>query len=145
MRTTRSVWSAPIKQIFQINKTLDTGLVMHDIRASMKTCGYCGAKTQDDAAACSECGSTEFETPPAPAPAEATPDETLAVLKVFSTAQAADVAAATLRANGIDCTIVADDGGGMLLNFQATEGVRVCVAANRLEDARELLASTSPD
>ena len=110
----------------------------------MKTCGYCGGKNQDDAAACSECG-TEFKTPPGPAPAESTAEETLAVLKVFSTAQAADVAAATLRANGIECTIVADDGGGMLLNFQVTEGVRVCVAANRLADARELLASASPD
>jgi len=118
---------------------------MYDIHASMKTCGYCGAKNQDDAAACSECGSTEFETPPGPPPPQATPEETLAVLKIFSTAQAADVAAATLRANGIDCTILADDGGGMLLNLQVSEGVRVCVPANRLSDARELLASASPD
>jgi len=117
---------------------------MHDIQASMKTCGYCGAKTQDDAAACSECG-TEFEAPPAPPPANATPEETLAVLKVFSTAQAADVAAATLRANGIDCTIMADDGGGMLLNLQVSEGVRVLVPADRLSEARELLASGNPD
>ena len=109
----------------------------------MKTCSYCGRQNDETAIACSECGSSKFEsvvrTPSAQV--EATESEALQVVKTFSNAQAADIAAATLRANGIDCTIAADDAGGMLLNFQTSEGVRVPVPASRLEDARDLLDS----
>ena len=111
----------------------------------MKTCTYCGRKNEDVAVVCAECGTAEFDTPQSQPTVEPTEDETLAVLKVFSTVQAADIAAATLRANGIDCTIQADDGGGMLVNFQASEGVRVLIPASRLSDAQELLESASPD
>jgi len=114
---------------------------LSEIRRAMKICAYCGHKNEDAAIVCSECGSSEFESVErAPsARAEATESEALQVVKVFSNAQAADIAAATLRASGIDCTIAADDAGGMLLNFQTSEGVRVLVPSSRLEEARELL------
>ena len=93
----------------------------------MKICAYCGHKNEDAAIFCSECGSSEFESVErAPsAQTEATESNAFQVVKTFSNVQAADIAAATLRANGIDCTIAADDAGGMLLNFQMSEGVRV--------------------
>ena len=101
-------------------------------------------KNEDAAVTCSGCGEAEFETQHGQAPVEATMEETLAVVKIFSSTQAADVAAATLRANGIECTIAADDGGGMLVNLQTSEGVRVLVPASRLIDAQELLESLDP-
>lgn len=106
----------------------------------MKVCAYCGHKNEDTASVCSECGSSESDMRgPTELPPETTSDGLLKVVKVFSDAQAADVAAAALRANGIECSIAADDAGGMLLNFQSSEGVRVLVPAHSLDDARELL------
>ena len=110
----------------------------------MKTCSYCGHENEDVAMACSECGTPEFERSRRQVPAEPQIEKAFTVLKVFSSAQAADVVAGVLRANGIDCTIAADDGGGMLLNFQTTEGVRILVPTDRLNEAREILESPGP-
>jgi hypothetical protein len=109
----------------------------------MKVCVYCGQQNENTATVCSKCGTSEFESS-GPTEPQTEAEELLQVVKVFSDAQAADVAAAALRANGIECSIAADDGGGMLLNFQSSEGVRVLVPANRLSDARELLGAGEP-
>ena len=110
----------------------------------MKTCSYCGHKNEDAAVACSECGTSEFDPSPRQVPAEPEIEKTFTVLKVFASAQAADVVAGLLRANGIDCTIAADGGGGMLVNLQTVGGVRILVPTDSLDEAREILEGPRP-
>jgi hypothetical protein len=58
---------------------------------------------------------------------------------VFTTHEAADLAASNLRAHGIACEISADDGGGMLPNLTGPGGVRLLVSSNDAKAATALL------
>lgn len=70
-------------------------------------------------------------------------------IRVFLTHEAADIAAATLRANGIECWIMSDDAGGILPNLTAPGGVRLLVNKASASEAKALLSCdsgpTSPD
>lgn len=59
----------------------------------------------------------------------------------FGTREAAELAAASLKARGIECWTVADDGGGMYPNLTMAEGVRLLVRESDVEAASALLVS----
>jgi hypothetical protein len=63
------------------------------------------------------------------------------LLKTFPNVEAAEVAQAQLQANGIHCSIEANDAGGMLPFLQVPEGVRLFVPASQFDEAKELLDS----
>ena len=65
-------------------------------------------------------------------------------IRIFSSHEAADLAAAILRAHDIHCWINADDGGGMLPNLAAPGGVRLLVQASDAAAASALLTDTIP-
>ncbi len=95
----------------------------------MKKCSYCGRDNADDAANCHECG-TEFEAEAAAVEAESTNAEaetkTLTV-RIFSTHEAAEIAAAKLKAHSIECWVSADDCAGMYPSLTTAEGARLQV------------------
>jgi len=62
-------------------------------------------------------------------------------IQVFTNHETASIAAANLQAHGIHCWINADDGGGMLPNFTAPEGVRLLVRASDATAAIGLLTT----
>jgi hypothetical protein len=71
-------------------------------------------------------------------------------IRVFTSHEAADLAAANLQAHGIVCWIKADDAGGMLPNLAAPGGVRLLVQASDAVAADALLtgqlsAAETPD
>ena len=66
--------------------------------------------------------------------------EATVTLKTYVTEVAAEAAAACLEANGIHCTLTADDCGGMLSAMDNFSGVRLIVAASDVEPAREILS-----
>jgi len=70
-------------------------------------------------------------------------DRTL--LKTFSTVEAAELASGPLVANGIDCTIEANDASGMLPFLQVPSGVKLFVPASQFNEAKELLESVQPE
>src|SRR4051812_43210201 len=63
------------------------------------------------------------------------------LLKTFGSEIEAQAAASWLAASGIEARISADDAGGMIPVMQGQEGVRLMVAAERLQEARALLAT----
>jgi hypothetical protein len=63
------------------------------------------------------------------------------LLKTFGSEIEAQAAASWLAASGIEARISADDAGGMIPVMQGQEGVRLMVGAERLQEARELLAT----
>jgi hypothetical protein len=63
------------------------------------------------------------------------------LLKTFPNVEAAEVALTQLQANGIHCSIEANDAGGMLPFLQVPEGVKLFVPASQLDEAKELLDS----
>jgi hypothetical protein len=65
-------------------------------------------------------------------------------IRIFTSHEAADVAAANLQAHHIQCWITADDGGGMLPNLAAPGGVRLVVQASDAAAAGGLLADLTP-
>lgn len=65
--------------------------------------------------------------------------EARTLLKTFSTVEAAEIASAPLMANGIQCQIETNDGGGMLPFLQVPEGVKLFVPSSQFEEAKELL------
>lgn len=65
-------------------------------------------------------------------------------IRIFTSHETADIAAANLRAHGIECWINADDGGGMLPNLAAPGGVRLLVQASDAAAAAALLAAPIP-
>jgi hypothetical protein len=68
-----------------------------------------------------------------------------ATLRIFSSHDAAQLAAANLEAHGIECWVTADDCGGMYPNLTAPGGVRLLVRASAAETAAALLnAQASP-
>jgi hypothetical protein len=70
----------------------------------------------------------------------------LETIRIFTSRESADIAAANLRAHGIQCWINTDDGGGMLPNLAAPEGVRLLVQASEAQTAGSLLEEQSlPD
>lgn len=62
-------------------------------------------------------------------------------VRIFTNREAANIAAANLRAHDIHCWIAADDGGGMLPNLAAPEGVRLLVRASDAAEAAALIGS----
>jgi len=62
------------------------------------------------------------------------------LLKTFSNVEAAELAVAQLTANGIYCSIEANDAGGML-PFLQVQGVKLFVPASQFEEAIDLLKS----
>jgi hypothetical protein len=107
----------------------------------MKTCSYCGRDNTDEALHCSECG-TEFEREVMDSESTSgenhDKEETLTV-RIFSSREAAQLAAANLEANGMRCWVDADDCGGMYPNLTAPGGVRLLVRASDAEEAAALL------
>jgi putative signal transducing protein len=67
------------------------------------------------------------------------------LLKTFSNVEAAELASAQLQANGIDCSIEANDAGGMLPFLQVPEGVKLFVPKSQFDEAKELLDSVQPE
>ena len=67
------------------------------------------------------------------------PDKAV-VLNTYSLRSSAESAAACLEANGIECLIQGDDCGGMLAPLDLMEGVKLVVAADQEQRARDLLA-----
>ena len=66
-------------------------------------------------------------------------------IRTFSSHEAAELAAANLKAHGIECWINADDCGGMYPNLTAPGGVRLLARASDAEAAVALLnAQASP-
>jgi hypothetical protein len=65
-------------------------------------------------------------------------------IRIFTSREAADLAAANLQAHGIRCWINTDDGGGMLPNLAAPGGVHLVVRASDSAAASALLAEPMP-
>ena len=57
--------------------------------------------------------------------------EAMVTVETYASEVAAEGAAACLEANGIHCTLTADDCGGMLSAMDNFSGVRLIVAAER--------------
>src|SRR5665213_2073011 len=62
-----------------------------------------------------------------------------AIIRTFSSHEAAQLAASNLEAHGIKCWVNADDCGGMYPNLTAASGVRLSVRASDAEAAIALL------
>src|SRR6185437_16726953 len=73
------------------------------------------------------------------ASASSSGDPSRVSIRTFTNRQAADLAGAQLRANGIECWISADDCGGLLANLSMAEGVHVLVSRSDEEAAKALL------
>jgi len=94
----------------------------------MKKCSYCGRDNADDAANCRECG-TELE-PEAAKPNEAgnpTPARKTLAIRIFSSHELAEMAAAKLNAHGIESWVDSDDCAGMYPSLTVAEGARLKV------------------
>ena len=65
-----------------------------------------------------------------------------AVATVTRSTVEAQLIAGMLEAHGIAASVSADDAGGMEPQWQLTDGVRVLVATEDLERARELIAES---
>ncbi len=61
------------------------------------------------------------------------------VVRRFMTQSEADLAQAILAANGIEATLLRDDAGGMLPAMSLMSEIRVVVAPEDAEAAREIL------
>jgi hypothetical protein len=66
--------------------------------------------------------------------------EATVTVKTYATEVAAEGAAACLEANGIRCLLTADDCGGMLSPMDNYSGVKLIVASEDAESAREILS-----
>ena len=64
----------------------------------------------------------------------------MVTVETYATEVAAEGAAACLEANGIGCLLTADDCGGMLSPMDNYSGVKLIVAADDAESAREILS-----
>ena len=70
---------------------------------------------------------------------------TTAVAALVSSTIEAQLIVGMLAADGISAAVSADDAGGFDPQLQVTQGVRVMVAAEDAEWARELIANASAD
>lgn len=107
--------AAPINKLGQFN--------------AVKKCSYCGRENADDAANCFECG-TEFEHDSAAPRKEAndpTPDRKTLPIRIFPNHELAELAAAKLKAHGIEAWVDCDDCAGMYPNLTVAEGARLKV------------------
>ena len=113
----------------------------------MKKCSYCGRDNADEAVNCHECG-TEFEREAKDsesADQKIKAEDKPVIIRIFSSHEAAEQAAAKLEAHGITCWVDADDCGGMYPNLTTAAGVRLHVRAEDAEVAVALLdAKPSP-
>lgn len=104
----------------------------------MKKCSYCGRENDDDAENCLECGTgfsnnSEVENP------LSADDEPIQIGSYYFQ-EMAQVAAASLGAEGIECWITSDDCGGMMPTM-GSGGVKLFVHAKNVETAKEILRS----
>lgn len=60
-------------------------------------------------------------------------------IRIFTSHESADIAAANLRAHDIECWTMSDDAGGILPNLTAPAGVRLIVNKADAGEALELL------
>ncbi len=107
----------------------------------MKKCSYCGRDNTDEALHCSECG-TEFEREAMDSESTSGENhdiEETRIVRIFSSHEAAQLAASKLEAHEIRCWVDADDCGGMYPNLTAPGGVRLLVRAPDAEEAAALL------
>ena len=74
-------------------------------------------------------------------PIGSTNQEALTTIKTYATEVAAEAAASCLQANGIPCLLTADDCGGMLSPMDNYSGVRLAVAAENADAARDILSA----
>jgi hypothetical protein len=70
---------------------------------------------------------------------------TTAVAALVSSTIEAQLIVGMLRANGIAAAVSADDAGGFDPQLQVTQGVRVMVASEEVEQARRLIAEPLAD
>lgn len=61
------------------------------------------------------------------------------VVATFSSRPQVDLAVEILRSEGIECVVLLDDGGGAIPALDLTRGIRILVARENEEAARELL------
>jgi hypothetical protein len=96
---------------------------------AMRQCSYCGRDNADDAMNCRECGTEFVNAPPHPAAESIKPEDQKRslTLRIFPDHEAAQIAAAKLRAHSVECWVNADDCAGMYPNLTAAEGVRLNV------------------
>ena len=66
--------------------------------------------------------------------------ESRVTVRTYATEVAADAAGACLEANGIRCLLSADDCGGMFSAMDNFSGIKVIVAADDAESARQILS-----
>jgi hypothetical protein len=112
----------------------------------MKKCSYCGRDNTDEALHCDECG-TEFarEVVDSESDNKLHDEVKRTTIRTFISHESAELAAANLKAHGIQCWINSDDGGGMMPYLTAPGGVRLLVRASDAEAAIALLdAQASP-
>jgi len=113
----------------------------------MKKCTYCGTEYTDEVTECMIDGQPLASFPPEPKPAgnDFRDENETAVIRIFTSHDAAEVAAANLKAHGIQCWLNSDDAGGMLPNLTTPGGVRLLVPAADADAAIALLdTETSP-
>ena len=73
-------------------------------------------------------------------PGDSAHEETEATtIRIFTSHDVANLAAASLKAHGIECWLEADDAGGMLPNLTTSAGVRLSVRASDAGAASALL------
>ncbi len=70
-------------------------------------------------------------------------EKNLVVVERYPSDMDAEMAKSTLNAAGIDCIIMRDGADGMLQVLEYTEGVRVLVNEDQLEEAKALLEEQS--
>ena len=94
----------------------------------MKACPWCGRSNPDDAVNCGECG-TPLEHEPAKADEAKlpTPEKTTRVLRIYPDHELAEMAAAKLKAHGVESWVDADDCAGMYPSLTVAEGARLKV------------------
>ena len=66
--------------------------------------------------------------------------ESRVTVRTYATEVAAEAAVSCLEANGIRCLLAADDCGGMLSAMDNYSGIKLIVAEDDAESAREILS-----
>jgi hypothetical protein len=72
-------------------------------------------------------------------------EEHLVSVAAFMNEMEAEVAQATLAAAGIHSLLKCDDAGGMMPNFQQSEGVKLLVEEHDVEEAKVLLSTPADE
>jgi len=106
----------------------------------MKECSYCGARNDDAATVCKECG-TAFPVPETIDPKLTDPAESLVILKTFDDVPAASLLKDRLQQAGIEACIPEELDPSPFGNFKPLARVTVRVARKDFQAAREVLGA----